>query len=233
MSEVESVPDAKFVGGWYVPEQEQHLVEMMAPGSKQHRVVEGRRTYQYHKQMACMRVIPEGVRHMCIDVGGHVGFWSYWLARDFSHVKAFEPHPLHQRLYKKNMQGRDNWELFGSGLGNEFIPSVQISEQADNTGNTHIVPEGEGKHHTEIHTLDSYNFSVVDFIKIDVEGYELQVVEGAAETITRCKPVMIVEQKGNDQKFFDAPERDKAVAFLHGLGMKTHRVMAGDHILVW
>jgi FkbM family methyltransferase len=43
------------------------------------------------------------------------------------------------------------------------------------------------------HTLDSYNFTEVDIIKIDVEGYELNVLEGASNTIATNRPIVQVE----------------------------------------
>jgi len=42
-------------------------------------------------------------------------------------------------------------------------------------------------------TIDSYNFEDVDVIKIDVEGSELMVMQGARDTITRCRPAVQVE----------------------------------------
>jgi hypothetical protein len=44
-----------------------------------------------------------------------------------------------------------------------------------------------------VNTLDSYHFDDVDLIKIDVEGHELAVIEGAVDTILRCKPHLIIE----------------------------------------
>jgi len=42
-------------------------------------------------------------------------------------------------------------------------------------------------------TIDSFNFPRVDLIKIDVEGMEVDVLQGAVETIKRCKPIMTIE----------------------------------------
>ncbi len=61
----------------------------------------------------------------------------------------------------------------------------------------------------------------VSFIKIDVEGFELPVLEGAVETIQRCRPLMLVEQNGNDEVHFGRP-RNEATAFLESLGMRRH-----------
>lgn len=48
-----------------------------------------------------------------------------------------------------------------------------------------------------ITTLDSYNLPRIDLLKIDVEGYEIHVLKGAEETLLRCKPVVIFEEKND------------------------------------
>jgi FkbM family methyltransferase len=47
-------------------------------------------------------------------------------------------------------------------------------------------------------TIDSLNFDKVDFLKIDVEGMELNVLQGAAGTIAKCRPVLLVEYLKSD-----------------------------------
>jgi hypothetical protein len=96
------------------------------------------------------------------------------------------------------------------------------------TGNTHVHGEGD----IPLKTLDSFGFEEVDFIKIDVEGYELSVVKGAKETLLREKPFMVIEQKGNDQKFFGG-QRHEASNWLKSLGMRDIKVVSGDHIMGW
>ena len=80
--------------------------------------------------------------------------------------------------------------------------------------------------------LDSYGFTDVDFIKIDVEGVEIEVVTGARETIVANRPWMVIEQKGNDAKFY-GQARNSATAFLAGLGMMVLADISGDHIMGW
>ena len=46
-------------------------------------------------------------------------------------------------------------------------------------------------------TLDSFDLAECQFIKIDVEGHELEVLNGAKETLARCRPTVLVESSVN------------------------------------
>jgi FkbM family methyltransferase len=62
-------------------------------------------------------------------------------------------------------------------------------------------------------SLDSFNLSRVDLIKIDVEGMEIDVLNGAAKTIARLHPMMLIETVKSD--------KDALQAWLHNLGYTT------------
>ncbi len=66
-------------------------------------------------------------------------------------------------------------------------------------------------------TLDSYKFNLVDIIKIDVEGYELQVLKGARKTIRKHKPVIQCELRESHTKRFGYNSMD-LVNFVMKLG---------------
>ncbi len=86
----------------------------------------------------------------------------------------------------------------------------------------------------ECRRLDDFDLEEVDFIKIDCEGYELWVLQGAVETLKRCKPCLIVEQKpetGMEERY-GVTAKD-AIAFLAGLGAKKRLVIQGDYIFSW
>ncbi len=81
-------------------------------------------------------------------------------------------------------------------------------------------------------TLDSYGFGQVDFIKIDVEGYELPVNQGAVETLRRCRPIVVIEQKGNDTAVYGG-RTNEALERLRGLGARELKVISGDYVMGW
>lgn len=58
------------------------------------------------------------------------------------------------------------------------------------------------------HTLDSYHFENVDIIKIDVEGYELEVLKGADQTIATNRPIVQVECVETQPRAFGSKIQD-------------------------
>ncbi len=243
------------VGGVWMPKTETHLVDMMIRNPKHNRVVDGKATYQYHKLEAALRNVKR--RRIALDIGGHVGLWSMWLAREFEHVHAFEPVPEHAALFELNVD-MAKATLHRVALG-EQAGTVDIEIPAETTGNAHVAIGGKrhsGTRHVDnpdlqsvtrgvpMVKLDDYLFErwydfggsgtppkCIDFIKIDVEGFERAVVAGAEQTIRRDRPVIVVEQKGNEDNYGES--KDAAATLLQSWGMKPIKVMAGDWILGW
>ncbi len=83
-----------------------------------------------------------------------------------------------------------------------------------------------------LHTLDSYRFTDVDFIKIDTEGFERNVVKGAERTIKEYRPTLIVEQKGHGATYYGY-RKEEALEVLESWGMKRAMEIAGDWVMVW
>jgi len=80
-------------------------------------------------------------------------------------------------------------------------------------------------------TLDSLDLQDVDYMKLDVEGWEANVIVGAEQTIKAFRPVIMVEQKRDFSARFGIPQKE-AVKILLGWGYKEVREVSGDHILV-
>lgn len=238
---MQSENDIKLVGGFWMPATEQHLTKMMVANPKGNRIVDGFSTYQYQKLEAALRHVKKF--RVAIDIGGHVGLWSKWLQPKFERLVAFEPIPLHADLFERNVK-MDNVELHRIALGNlSGLTDFEVPEQT--TGNSHVAvgtvhPGTHGvtdptkiKKYSgiRIEPLDSFNLADVDFVKIDVEGYEKNVILGAEKTIRSCKPIVIIEQKKNESVYGEPP--DAATNLMKKWGMRSAQNISGDHIMVW
>jgi FkbM family methyltransferase len=207
--------------GWVLPASDRHFAGYLSSAPK----VEGRRMYQpQHIQQAldfCRR------RRVAVDVGAHVGFWSYYLALAFERVHAFEPNEMYAHCFERNVAAK-HVSLHRVALG-EAQRSIALESVADNTGATHVRPNASGS--VPMRRLDDYRFEELDFLKVDVEGYERLVLEGARETLARCRPVVIVEQKDFAGRYGD--ERFAARDLLISLGASVIAQVVQDLILAW
>ena len=238
-------PEAKLVGGVWLPDGEHHLTKMLLATKAKHKavVVDGRHTYQYRKLRAAMAYQSKERRRVCLDIGAHVGLWAMWLVREFAHVHCFEPVPKHIAILPHNMQ-QQNWTLHDWALGDRE-DTVAFHVPVQTTGNGHVAtvethPGTRGVSRADLRdvydgirmrTLDSLGLKNVDFIKIDVEGYERRVLVGAEQTVRVWRPNIVVEQKGNESAYGEAP--DAAKALLESWGMKALKVISGDWIMGW
>jgi len=151
-------------------------------------------------------------KRTAIDCGGHVGIWSKRLSPIFENVIAFEPVPRHIECHKKNCT-ESNITLNEYALSNkESIVDMKVYTGI-NTGKSTLEYKSDlVKNNSQIiqiqtKTLDSFNLSKVDFIKIDAENHESQVIAGAMQTILRWKPVLFVEiLDHNDRRIHDLLE---------------------------
>lgn len=216
---------------WWFPDNEQHLQEWMGRvGSVKH----GRLTYQAHKYYGATLHCPPEKRRVAIDVGAHVGLWSWLMAHDFEKVKCFEPMRLHIDCWRKNMEPVSNVVLYEEALG-AIKSYVKLANYTHNSsGDTRVSNQDPlgGTGYVPMNTIDSYGFDDVDFMKIDCEGYELRVLQGAEQTLLRCKPVVIVEQKGEMSQQYNIQPL-AAVEYLKDLGARHISDVGGDYILGW
>lgn len=223
---------------WMLPDGEAHLQEWMRIVNKRHR---GRLTYQHHKYEAALPWI-RTPRRLAADVGSHVGLWARTLAEDFAQVIAFEPVAEHRACWRENLAGAKNARLEACALGAE-AGTVRISTRTPgSSGDTGVDPIAERSTLRasvsdtgpliECRTLDSFNLHDLDFLKVDCEGYEAFVIEGAKDTIRRCQPCVCVEQKKETGlvERYGVGERD-AVDALIAMGATLRTCIQGDYIL--
>ena len=127
-----------------------------------------------------------------IDIGCDTFGFAKWLENDFNHIYCFDFRNRGSHL-KKEVKDTSKFTYFNTGLGEE--KTVRYTKP----GVGRI--KGTGNLKVNIETLDSFNLKEIDFIKLDVEGYEEKILNGSKNTILKFKPTVVIEQnKGN----FDA-----------------------------
>lgn len=211
----------KLVRGIWLPDTEEHLVMMLGRNPQ----VRGKGSYQYHKYQAALLFVEQ--RRVAVDIGAHVGLWSIQMAHDFKRVHAFEPVPLHRQCFHMNVPEK-NVTLWDCALSDKVRRVSLVTPNTKSRGDTWVV-EGSD---VAANPLDMLELQDVDFLKTDCEGYELLTLKGAEETLKRCHPTAIVEQKEGMAGKFGLPEQG-AVTYLMSLGAKMRREISGDYILSW
>lgn len=214
----------------WLPDHEQHIIAWM---TRLGEVVGGKGTYQIKKLRLAMRYTKDF--RNAIDVGAHVGMWTMRLSPLFAKVDCFEPIEEHSACWLRNVEdaGCTNVALYPYALG-AYRGSVAFAAEQGSSGNTFVhAIGGDGEFEYEMRPLDQFEFKDVDFMKIDCEGFETEVVKGAEETIRRDKPCIIVEQKPHVlQRNYNAAGTP-AVDLLVSWGAVVQAVTSGDYVLTW
>lgn len=211
----------KHVDSWWFPDSEQHMTAWI--GDPRHRMIlNGRPAYQGKKQAALMTLCRRF--RTAVDVGAHVGMWTYNLAPHFECVRAFEPVSEHRSCFAKNVLA-PNVIMYPLALGAER-GMVSIKTGPDSTGDSWVNGVGD----IRMETLDSFEFDDIDLVKLDCEGYEENVLRGAQQTLHRSRPVICVEQKRDMPRKFGL-EPQGAVRFLESLGYSVAAEIGGDYLM--
>jgi FkbM family methyltransferase len=138
--------------------------------------------------------------YRAIDIGANIGIYSYSFSKYCKKVDSFEPVSEITRMLKQYAEQSKNIKIYNVGLSNKssreniHIPYVD-GTNIPNIGLASLNDFGVEckKIEIEICKLDDYSFVDVGIIKIDVEGHEYQVLEGAEKTIRKYKPFILIE----------------------------------------
>jgi FkbM family methyltransferase len=131
-----------------------------------------------------------------LDVGANKGVYTWFLARLSRHVHAFEPNPKLFRILKAGAAANVTAHALAlsnvSGSAELRIP--RGNRGYSNQGGTLIeLQRDHAVVSVPTRRLDDLDIADIGFIKIDVEGFELKVLEGARQTLQRDRPRLLVE----------------------------------------
>ena len=169
----------KQVKGWWLPDTDTDFDRWILDGE-----------YQKKQRDTILEFVNKNGN--AIDIGAHVGFWLRDMCKQFKHVYAFEPIEEVRQCLAKNV-GAENYSTYSVGLGakNDVI---KVNYNPTETGNTYASKDGNQT--ITIRKLDDMNLPKIDYIKVDTEGFEIEVLKGGEKMIEKYKPFVHVEVKG-------------------------------------
>ena len=160
-----------------------------------------------------------------LDIGSNIGQWTRPLSKLFDMVICFEPNPNFRECFDKNIT-ESNVVLHPYALS-----SHQHTAQQGKTDThlNHKIGDTEPRDgDIECRSLDSFKFTEIDYVKIDVDGFEVPLLEGAKETLTINAPVINIEMKRRKRPLTTR----RATKILNDLGYEYVKTTKSDEIWI-
>jgi FkbM family methyltransferase len=176
-----------------------------------------------------------------LDIGANVGdvtLHSSKIAGAEGRILAFEPDPENFQRLTTNLKLNNfqNVKAFNFGFGNVPGKYRMALFRKDNKGMTRIVGDDANGTYTDVQitTLDDFSSGMefpakVNLVKIDVEGFETNVLKGATAFLKKYRPVLFIELVDNHLKLQNTSAVE-LVSLLEHSGYKMHHSETGESI---
>lgn len=164
----------------------------------------------------------------CVQAGGNVGVYPKILAKKFETVLTFEPDLENFMCLDVNV-GELNVKKFNSALGDCVgkVKTFRVDSEKQNYGATQTMASDHG---VQVIRIDDLGLASLDFLMLDIEGWEQFALNGAKATIQKYNPVISLELKGLGDKhgYTDAYTK----GWLSALGYKIIKQIGRDWVFV-
>lgn len=131
-----------------------------------------------------------------VQAGGNMGIYPYLLGKFFQRVYTFEPDPLNFHCLVNNCQ-LDNIIKINAAVGAEHV-MISVKKNYDWNCGMHQVLYDKDNGVVPQLMIDDLALQSCDLVWLDIEGYEVQALLGAYDTINKHKPIVMVENGGKD-----------------------------------
>lgn len=136
-------------------------------------------------------------RSLAVQAGGNVGVWPIALSRAFRQVVTAEPEPSSAACLRRNVAPHPTIAVHEAALGNRpDRVGLAFPDGPSRFGS--VCVSGSGA--VPMVRIDDWQLAACDLIQLDIEGHEPLALEGAAETIGRYRPVLMLEDKGHSER---------------------------------
>tara|TARA_B100001540_G_C15641987_1_gene567009 strand:- start:54 stop:761 length:708 start_codon:yes stop_codon:yes gene_type:complete len=179
-----------------------------------------------------------------IEGGCHIGSHTIKLGMLAKQVFAFEPMPSSYNLLEKNVNINElnNVTIIKKGLSNISNTAYFDWIPKDNPGGSGLsnnpmgrpswIEKEENKINVDLTTIDSLNLQKLDFIKLDIEGYESLAISGGIKTIKKYKPIITLEVWCNHNGGVDINYTKKTFKQLIDIGYNVFKIKGPDFIFI-
>ncbi len=176
-----------------------------------------------------------------VDAGANIGTYTVpagKLVGSNGKIIAIEAHPFTYKYLLNNIKLNNlrNVTVLNVALGKED-GSIEMSYTKSNAGETHIAVGKEEKISVPLQTLDRVLSEIaithVDYLKIDVEGFELPLLQGAQDTIMNSKNIVVQTELDENHSLRYGHSILETIDLLFSFGLTPHNIdSAGKAIVV-
>ena len=158
-----------------------------------------------------------------VQAGGNIGLWPRRMADVFARVITFEPDATSCACLLRNTNDvAARVDVHCAALGAD---TGRCSIQHRSLGSHQVIAGDE----VPVTTIDALGLTDLDFLQLDIEGYEWHALRGAMVTIARCRPLIQLELRGFTEKYGGSD--DAVRALLAGLGYHEVSQQRGNDVV--
>jgi FkbM family methyltransferase len=174
----------KLNNGWMVPDDDTRV-----SGLLENDLSMDHPSYEDKYRSLIIESLPN--KRTFVDVGANVGIWSLPMKSHFKNVISYEPSLQNIECIKANIP--TGIELREKAVA-DFAGEAKFHQAGKNCGDGKLCREGVKSSYTvPVVKLDDEGLDNVDMIKIDTQGWELDVLKGMIELIKSCRPWVMFE----------------------------------------
>ncbi len=159
-------------------------------------------------------------KRVALQAGGNVGLWPRRLSMVFDRVLTFEPDAVSRECLLANVP--DSVVVRSSALGAE----MGFCGLKHRGLGSHRIIDGDD---VPMVPIDALGLDVLDYLQLDIEGYEYHALKGAIKTIGRCHPLIQVELRGFATKY--GTTTGATVELLTALGYREVSKQSGSDVV--
>lgn len=218
------------IGGLFFPDQEKHF-QAFGDDVKDYQRPQREKALEYVTDWSC-----------ALDGGANVGIFSRHFAEKFDKVLAVDPLTENIACIKLNTpdnvvpiqaalgdkMGDTRLYTGGKSLGNAFINGHDGVLEPNVGAEKLALPQNI--EHAKMITIDSLELETLGLLKLDIQGAEVIALKGGAETIARCRPVILIEEKPIGGADGPTALIEEGRELLQSYGMKLAERVGADSI---